>query len=73
MEKEEIIRIFDPEQTDEELKKKTIKDEFEGLESPPVEEVIQTLMRIIKKPTISEASNGVYDAVVSYLKSISRF
>ena len=73
MTSEELIKIFDPEQTDESLKVKTIKEDISGLETPPEENVIQALMRIIKKPTIPEASEGVYDAVVAYLKSICRY
>ena len=72
MTEEEMISVLDPDQTDEAKKKELIR-ELGKLESPPSEQVIQTLMRIIRKPTIPEASERVYDDVLDYLKSINRY
>lgn len=71
MTSEELIEIFDAEQNDENKKKEVVKA-LVGKETPE-EKVIQTLFRIIRKPTIPEASEGVYDAVLEYLKSINRY
>ena len=72
MTEEEMISVLDPDQTDE-AKKKDLIRELGGLESPPSEQVIQTLMRVIRKPTIPEASERVYDDALEYLKSINRY
>lgn len=72
MTEEEMISVLDPEQTDEAEKKELIK-ELGNLDCPPSEQVIQTLMRIIRKPTIPEASERVYDDALEYLKSINRY
>ncbi|MBQ3404260.1 MAG: DNA-processing protein DprA [Oscillospiraceae bacterium] len=61
------------EQTDEEKKKDLITNEIPKLGEHPSEEIVRILFRIIKKPTINEATSGVYDAAVSYLKSIQRY
>lgn len=73
MDAEEIKNILDAEQTDEEKKKDLITNEIPKLGEHPSEEIVRILFRIIKKPTINEATSGVYDAAVSYLKSIQRY
>ena len=73
MTEEEMIDALIPDQEDEAKKISLINDELAGLENPPGEAVIQALMRIIRKPTIPEASERVYDAAVEYLKGINRY
>ena len=70
---EEILEILDPEQIDEGKKKSLLSEELPKLEKTPSEQVIQGIMRLIRKPTIPEASEGVYDEAVKYLKSICRY
>ena len=53
--------------------KKELIKKLVSLDTPPSEPVIQALMRIIKKPSIPEASQGVFDDTVDYLKSICRY
>ena len=72
MTEEEMIKVLDKENTDEAAKIELIKS-MADLQKPPSEPVIQELMRIIRKPDIPEAAEGVYDAAVGYLKSISRY
>lgn len=67
---EEMLEVLESEQED---KKKDLVKELSGQEEPPCENVIQAMMRIIKKPTIPEASEGVYDAILEYLKGINRY
>lgn len=73
MTEEEILEILDQDQTDEEKKKKLLAEELPELDAPPSEKVIQGIMRLIRKPTIPEASERVYDEAVKYLKSICRY
>lgn len=54
------------------LKVKMIRDDLAEREMSPDETVIQPLMRIIRKPSIPETYEGVYDAVVDYFKSIKQ-
>lgn len=72
MTEEDMISVLDRDNSDEESKKELIKSLTE-LEVPPAEPVIRALMRIIKKPSIPEASQGVFDDTVDYLKSICRY
>ena len=55
------------------LEKNLLSEELPKLEKAPSEQVIQGIMRLIRKPTIPEASEGVYDDAVKYLKSICRY
>lgn len=71
MTEEEMLEVLGSEQTDEQKKKDLIKELSAG--DPPGETVIQAMMRIIRKPTIPEASENVYDCVLEYLKSICRY
>ncbi len=72
METDDIIKTLSSEATDEAAKLDLLQKKLpEG--DPPEEKVIQAIMRIIRKPNIPEASEGVYDAAVSYLKSIQRY
>jgi len=72
MTEEDMISVLDRDNSDEESKKELIK-KLVSLDTPPSEPVIQALMRIIKKPSIPEASQGVFDDTVDYLKSICRY
>ena len=69
---EEMLQVLDPEQTDE-AKKKELIGELSKLDAPPSEQIVQAVMRLIRKPTIPEASEKVYDEAVAYLKSICRY
>ena len=73
MTEEEMLDALKPDQEDEAKKISLINDELAGLGNPPGEAVIQALMRIVRKPTIPEASERVYDAAVEYLKGINRY
>lgn len=72
MTEEEMISTLDRDNSDEGSKKELIK-KLVCLDAPPSEAVIQALMRIIKKPSIPEASQGVFDDTAAYLKSICRY
>ena len=69
---EEMLQVLDANQSDENKKKELIK-ELSQLDIPPSEQIVQAVMRLIRKPTIPEASENVYDAAVAYLKSICRY
>ena len=73
MDETSILQELSPDQTDEQLKLKLLNEILPAEDKAPDENIVQAIFRIIRKPTIPEASEGVYDAAVTYLKSISRY